>query len=63
MEKKNWIDTTALVLTAVGALNWGLVAIDQRAELIQYLQLSWIITTVYALVGLAGVWTLYKSFK
>ena len=50
----------AAVLANIGAINWGLVAIDQRAELIQYLSYSWLITTVYAIVGLSGLYCLYK---
>jgi len=57
------IDTVAKVLVVIGALNWGLVAISPSAELIQYLQVGWLMTTIYGLVGLAGVWELFKLFK
>ena len=59
----SWYEKTALVLAAIGAINWGLVAISAKAELIQYLQVSWLITLVYALVGLSGIWALIKAFE
>jgi len=53
----------ARVLVIIGALNWGLFAISPTAELVQYLQVNWLIMIVYALVGLAGVWELVRLFK
>lgn len=50
----------AVVLANIGAINWGLFAISPKAELIQYLSVGWLITTVYAIVGLAGVYCLAK---
>ena len=55
--------TLARILVVIGALNWGLVAISPAAELVQYLALPWLITTVYALVGLAGLYELIMLFK
>jgi uncharacterized membrane protein YuzA (DUF378 family) len=57
------IDTIVRILVIIGALNWGLYAISPTAELVQYLQVGGLITLVYALVGLAGVWELIKLFK
>lgn len=57
------LDKTARILVVIGALNWGLYAISGKAELVQYLSVPWLITTVYALVGLAGVWELVALFK
>jgi uncharacterized membrane protein YuzA (DUF378 family) len=57
------LSVVAQVLMVIGALNWGLVAIGPIAELVHYLQVSWLITVVYALVGLAGLWGLVKLFK
>lgn len=56
----NTLTKVAIVLANVGAINWGLVAISPKAELIQYLQVSWLITLVYALVGISGVYCLAK---
>lgn len=62
-ENMSGLDMTARILVIIGALNWGLAAISASAELVQYLQVSWLITLVYALVGLSGVWELVKLFK
>jgi uncharacterized membrane protein YuzA (DUF378 family) len=51
------------ILVIIGALNWGLFAISPKAELVQYLQVSWLITVVYALVGLAGLYELITIAK
>jgi uncharacterized membrane protein YuzA (DUF378 family) len=59
---KTWLKV-ALVLANVGAINWGLFALSPKAELIQYLQVSWLMTVVYLVVGLCGVVGLYKVFK
>ena len=53
----------ARILVVIGALNWGLFAISPAAELVQYLQVGWLITIVYALVGLAGLYELVMLFK
>lgn len=58
-----WLDKTALVLTAIGAINWGLYALSTKAELIQYLQVGWLIKTVYIVVGLCGIYALVKAFQ
>ena len=59
----NTVDWIARILVIIGALNWGLFAISPSAELVQYLSVSWLITLVYALVGIAGVWEIIKLFK
>jgi len=51
------------ILVIIGALNWGLFAISPKAELVQYLQVGWLITIVYALVGLAGLYELITINK
>lgn len=60
MDKK--IIMPAKVLAIIGALNWGLVAISAEAELVQYLQVDWLIKLVYALVGIAGLILLSDLF-
>lgn len=59
----NFIDWIARILVIIGAINWGLYAINPSAELVQYLSIGWLITVVYALVGLAGLWELIRVFK
>ena len=62
-KKQMKIDMITKILVIIGAINWGLVAIGPNIELVQYLQVGWLITLVYALVGLSGVWELIKLFK
>ena len=58
----NWEKITS-VLAGIGAVNWGLFAINPTAELVQYLSVNWLITLIYALVGVSGVMVLIKAFK
>ena len=57
------VDMIAKILLIIGGLNWGLVAIGAQFELVQYLQIGWLIRTVYALVGIAGIMALVKLVK
>jgi len=57
------LDKITKILVIIGALNWGLVAIGPKFELVQYLSLDWLILIVYALIGLSGLWELVKLFK
>jgi len=55
---------TALVLTAIGAINWGLTELGWN--LVDKLIGSWsglVASIVYYLVGLSGIWALVKIFK
>lgn len=60
MEKMSTIDWVAYVLVVIGALNWGLAVFS--FNLVELLTISWLIKTVYALVGLSGLWMIYKAF-
>ena len=58
------LDVVAAVLTVVGALNWGLVAVarfDLVATLfgLRFGEVSAVTSFVYGLVGLAGI---YQAF-
>ena len=50
------LDYTALVLTIIGAINWGLVGLF-KFDLVAFLfgNLSWFSRLVYILVGLSGL--------
>ena len=50
------LDYTALVLTIIGAINWGLVGLF-KFDLVAFLfgNLSWFSRRVYLLVGLSGL--------
>lgn len=54
------VDTIALILVIVGALNWGLWGLFQF-DLVAFLlggQSAALSRVVYTLVGIAGVWSL-----
>lgn len=61
----SWYEKTALVLAAIGAINWGLTAIGWNA--VSNLIGSWAGATVesivYYVVALCGIWALVKVFK
>lgn len=54
-----FLDCTALTLTIVGAINWGLIGFF-RFDLVAFLfgDMSWLSRVVYALVGLCGLYML-----
>lgn len=63
MAKTGTLDIIAMVLVIIGALNWGLVGL-LNFNLVTLL-LGWLpllVNIVYILVGVAGVWVLYKNF-
>ena len=57
--KSNGLDYTALVITVIGALNWGLIGLF-RFNLGSFLfgDMSWISRIVYILVGICGLYLL-----
>ena len=60
----SWYEKTALVLAAIGAINWGLTELGWNA--VDALIGSWSAMTasiVYYIVGLCGIWALIKIFK
>lgn len=64
--KKGVIDWIALVLVIIGGLNWGLIGLGGDSwnvvELI-FGSVDWLLRTVYILVGLAALWTIYLATK
>ena len=59
------MDTLALILVIIGALNWGLVGIF-RFDLVAWLfggQAAVVSRIIYALVGLAGLWCITLLFR
>jgi len=59
------IDTIALILVTIGALNWGSIGIfgiDAIGTLFGG-QLSLISRLIYTVVALAGIWTISIMFK
>lgn len=60
--KSNGLDYTALVITIIGAVNWGLIGLF-RFDLVAFLfgNLSWLSRIVYVLVGICGLY-LFRLF-
>ena len=59
------IDTIALILTIVGALNWGLIGLF-RFYLVAWIfggQTALLSRLIYGLVGLAGLWCITLLFR
>lgn len=63
--KMVWYEKTALVLAAIGAINWGLAELNWNA--VDKLIGSWapaiVVSIVYYVVALCGIWALVKAFK
>lgn len=58
-----WWKTTALVLSAIGAINWGLAKLSWDA--VEKLIGSWsagTATVVYYIIALCGLYALYTIF-
>ena len=56
------VDWIAFILVVIGALNWGL-AIWNVNLVTAIFGIGTLTTIVYALVGLSGLWMLFKAFK
>ena len=59
------IDRIALILTIVGALNWGSIGIF-GFDMVAFLcggQMALLSRIVYTLVGLAGIWCISLLFR
>ncbi|MBS3085260.1 DUF378 domain-containing protein [Candidatus Pacearchaeota archaeon] len=61
----SWYENTALVLAAIGAINWGLAELGWNA--VEALIGSWagatVVSVVYYVVALCGIWALIKVFQ
>ena len=53
------LDYTALIITVIGAVNWGLIGIF-RFNLVSFLfgDMTWISRIIYILVGICGLYLL-----
>lgn len=59
------MDTIALILTIIGALNWGLIGLF-RFDLVAWIfggQTAFLSRIIYGLVGLAGLWCITLLFR
>jgi uncharacterized membrane protein YuzA (DUF378 family) len=53
------LDYIALILVAIGAINWGLIGFFEF-DLVRTIfgEMTWVTRIVYALVGIAGLYSL-----
>jgi uncharacterized membrane protein YuzA (DUF378 family) len=60
MKLQNFLGKSAKWLTAIGAINWGLVVFD--FNLVEKLLGSWpnAVIATYGLVGISGLYVAYK---
>jgi len=59
------LDTLALLLAIIGAVNWGLVGFF-RFDLVAWIfggQTAMLSRIIFALVGLAGIWCVTLLFR
>jgi uncharacterized membrane protein YuzA (DUF378 family) len=58
-----WYAKTALVLAAIGAINWGLAELN--FNVVEKILGSWptVVSIIYYLVALCGIYALIKAFK
>lgn len=54
--KLNTIDLIAVVLVIIGGINWGLVAFDYNLVEMVLGSMPWLVTLIYALVGLSAIY-------
>ncbi len=57
------IDTIALILIIIGALNWGLIGIFEF-NLVEAIfgAMTWLSRIIYILVGISGLWGIKLLF-
>ena len=62
--ERNAFEWTTIVLVIIGAINWGLVGVA-NFNLVDVIfgAVPWLVTTVYVLVGLSGIWELVQLFN
>ncbi len=59
------VDKIALLLTIIGAINWGLIGVFQF-DLVAYIfggQAALLSRIIYTLVGAAGLWCISLLFR
>ena len=63
--EKNALDWIAGILVIIGALNWGLMAINSSWNVVEMVLGSWpvVMRIVYGLVGLSGLYAIYMMVK
>ena len=62
--ERNWLDVVSLILIIIGAINWGLIGFF-NLDLISIIfgTMSMITRTIFAVVGIAGIYSLVLFWK
>ena len=62
--ERNWLDVVCLILIIIGAVNWGLIGFF-NLDLVSLIfgNMSMITRIIFAVVGIAGVYSLVLSWK
>jgi uncharacterized membrane protein YuzA (DUF378 family) len=61
---KQLLDKIALVLALIGAINWGLVGLfNINLVTLIFGTIPMLVTLVYALVGLSGLYLIYYMYN
>ncbi|MDD6232391.1 MAG: DUF378 domain-containing protein [Frisingicoccus sp.] len=62
--ERNWLDVVSLILIIIGAINWGLIGFF-NLDLISMIfgTMSMITRTIFAVVGIAGIYSLVLFWK
>ena len=62
--ERNWLDGVCLILIIIGAVNWGLIGFF-NLDLVSLIfgNMSMITRIIFAVVGIAGVYSLVLFWK
>ena len=62
--ERNWLDVVCLILIIIGAVNWGLIGVFSL-DIISVIfgNMSMISRIIYAVVGIAGIYSLVLFWK
>ncbi len=59
-----WYEKLAMVLAAIGAINWGLVVLNWNAvEMIFGFAGTMVVNAIYVIVAISGIYSLYLAVK
>lgn len=65
MARMKILDWVAFGLVTVGAVNWGLIAINPTWNLVSLvtMNLTWLERSIYGFVGVAGIYSVWTGIK
>ena len=58
-----WLKKVALILAAIGAINWGLTELNFNIVNLIFGGIPTLESIIYYLVGICGIFALIKAFK